>query len=145
MANIDDFPHKKVFWAIHIQIQSVRSPCPYFDQIWKIVIVLCRKKFHPTKIEVIWKSRDLSVESVELICIPFLGSRRSRRDTRRHMDKNCCNLKQNWVLKNCFRITGINSQTGALARSRTAVLAARQILEAADRKTLVADVRIAEI
>ena len=68
---------------------------PYIDQIRKFVFVLCRKKFHTTKIEVISKSRDLSVESIEVICIPFLGSRRSRRDTRRHMDKNCCNLKQN--------------------------------------------------
>ena len=70
---------------------------PLIDQIKKKLFLCFAAKIssHFTKIEVISKSRDLSVESVELICIPFLDSRRSRRDTRRHMDKNCCNLKQN--------------------------------------------------
>jgi hypothetical protein len=47
--------------------------------------------------------------------------------------------------KDFFRITGINIQTGAIARCRTAVLTAGQIIEAADRKTFVADFRVAEI
>ena len=44
-----------------------------------------------------------------------------------------------------FEITSINNQTGAFARCRTAVLAARQIVEATDGETLVADVGVAEI
>ena len=44
-----------------------------------------------------------------------------------------------------FLITGINIQTGAVARSRAAVLTAREKVQATDGETLVADVRIAEI